>query len=60
MTKSQKLFEKLLYFLPRAVLWGICMTYFVIAILFSFDRFTPYVTRLEQLRDKAVGPRQGS
>jgi len=60
MTKPQKLLNKLLFFLPRAVLWGICMIYFLIAILFSFDRFAPYAIRLELLRDKAVGRMQGS
>jgi len=36
------------------------MIYFLIAILFSFDRFAPYAIRLELLRDKAVGRMQGS
>jgi hypothetical protein len=33
------------------------MIYFIFAVLFSFDRFEPYITRLELLRDRAVGPR---
>jgi hypothetical protein len=55
MKKSSSQLRNVLYFLPRLVLWSICMLYIIITVVVSFDLFEPYLYPLEYLRSATAG-----
>ncbi len=55
MKKSNSQLRNVLYFLPRLVLWSICMLYIIITVVVSFDLFEPYLYPLEYLRSTTAG-----
>jgi hypothetical protein len=57
MEKQDSLLRKMLFLFPRLVLWGVCMLYFVITLIITFDVFKPYLYPLENLRSSMTGSR---
>jgi hypothetical protein len=53
MKKPASQLSNVLYFLPRLVLWSICMLYIIITLVVTFDLFEPYLYPLEYLRTTA-------
>lgn len=54
MKESDSRFKNFVYLLPRVTLWCVCMLYFVITIMVTFDVLTPYLYPLESFRSQAA------
>lgn len=50
----KKLFNNILFFLPRILLFGVFIVYVIFAFLTYFDYFEPYIYPLKLIRGKAT------